>query len=203
MPEINLFPLNSILLPDSLLPLQIFEPRYLKLLKDCILDEPIGIIQPNSDDQHEPPVLHQMGCSGRVVRMEELDTDRYFVLLRGEKRFHYIGDTVTERGYRRADIRWVLETSPADENRQYIQDREQFLFNLRQYLENIGVKADLSEVEDTRDVQLINSLSMMMPLNEQERQNLLEAMSVPERLHILEQIIGLTSSDAGNTPFRH
>lgn len=204
MNKLKLFVLKNILLPGGLLPLQIFEQRYINLLKDTILREPIGIIQPKTDsDEDENPALYGMGCSGRIVRMEEIEAQRFFVLVRGEKRFHYIEDSVSERGYKCADIRWVLETTPADEAGQYIENREEFMQYLREHLKSRGINADLSEIETTKDMQLINTLSLLMPLPASQKQRLLEAMSIAERLQILQEIIGQTSSNFPNKPSMH
>ncbi len=189
MAQISLFPMESILLPGSILPLQVFEERYVHLIQDCIGRTSIGLIQPSTEDAIINPPLSAMGCSGRIIRFEELENGRFFVILRGEKRFHYIEDSISPRGYREAEVRWVIEPPSPDEAEKIIADRPEFMENLSVYLDNIGMKADISEIEETSDARLIDTLAMLLPTSATDRQALLEAYTLSERLQILEAII--------------
>lgn len=189
MAQISLFPMESILLPGSILPLQVFEERYVHLIQDCIGRTSIGLIQPSTEEAAINPPLSAMGCSGRIIRFEELENGRFFVILRGEKRFHYIEDSISPRGYREAEVRWVIEPSGPDEAEQIIADRAEFMEKLTMYLNKIGMQADVSEIEETADARLVDTLAMLLPSSATERQALLEAYSVHERLQILEAII--------------
>ncbi|NQY82662.1 MAG: LON peptidase substrate-binding domain-containing protein [Alphaproteobacteria bacterium] len=203
MPKIALFPLGNILLPGGLMPIQVFEERYIRLIQDTATRTSIGIIQPESDNNENNPPLSSMGCSGRVIRFEELDNDRFFILLRGERRFHYIEDHVTAGGYRKAEIRWVVETATPDPQQQVIDDRGKFMETLAHYLEEMGVKADFGEIETTQDVQLINTLAMLLPALQREKQALLEANSIEERLQLLKGMVHKGAITRTETKWRH
>ena len=199
MSQLALFPISSILLPQCVLPMHIFEERYLRLVEDCVGRELVGIIQPMTDDSH--PVLCSMGCAGRIIRYEELDNGRFFVVLRGEKRFHYVSDTLDEQGYRIADVRWLVETE-APKDQQLIKQKSHLLEQVEQYLQQHQMQADLSELSNVPDIQVINSLAMLMPATTEQRQDLLEAPRIGDRLDILYSIIEETPKPKTST-IRH
>ena len=204
MSTIPLFPLNNtILLPGSLLPLQVFEERYVHLVQDTVGRTALGLIQPLTEEAETNPPLHPMGCSARIIRFEEMESGRFFIILRGERRFHYIDDTLSARGYREAEIRWVMEPPAPDDQERIITDRIAFMEGLAEYLEKMGVKADLSEIEDAPDGQLIDTLAMLLPSETIERQALLEAHTLTERLHALEGIINSENTPKAAPKWQH
>ena len=203
MSKLLLFPLNSILLPGSLLPLQVFEERYVHLVQDTIGRRPIGLIQPLTEESEVNPPLSIMGCSARIIRFEEMENGRFFIILRGEQRFHYIADTLSPRGYREAEIRWVIEPPEPDGEERIIADRIAFLDSLTEYLSEQGVKADLSEIEDAPDGQLIDTLAMLLPSKMAERQALLEAHTLTERLRVLETILNIKDTPKAAPKWQH
>ena len=203
MPKLPLFPLNNILLPGSLLPLQVFEKRYVHLLQDTIARGCLGIIQPLEDESETSPALCSMGCSGRIIRFEEMEQDRFFIILRGERRFHYIDDTVDPRGYREAEIRWVIEPAQPEPEDTLIPERIEFLESLNRYLEEQGIRADLSEIEDAPDAQLIDTLAMLLPSENAQKQALLEAHTIIERLQVLETILKLDHPRKAEPKWQH
>ena len=97
LPEsLPIFPLaGALLLPKSRLPLNIFEPKYLKMLED-VLGSPhrlIGMIQPLSNDNQKDPnllKLNKVGCAGRVVSFTETEDARYLITLAGICRFNFV-----------------------------------------------------------------------------------------------------------------
>jgi len=80
-------------------------------------------------------------------------------------------------------------------------DRHRLVNSLKVFLDRQGLKADWDAAERASDVALINSLSMMLPLDPSEKQALLEADNVPERAEILTTLIemSLLSGD-GDSP---
>ena len=80
--EIPIFPLTgALLLPKGILPLNIFEPRYLAMVDHALkTDRLIGMVQPKEYGQH---ALYDIGCAGRIVGFEETDDGRYLINLKG------------------------------------------------------------------------------------------------------------------------
>ena len=78
---IPIFPLNGVVMfPDTYLPLNIFEPRYLKMIDQAISNKNrlIGMIQPkNSNESHDKFSFYKVGCAGKIIKFEETDDNRY------------------------------------------------------------------------------------------------------------------------------
>ena len=95
------FPLTGVMmLPGTVLPLHIFEPRYRNMIEDTLkADKVFGMIQPFTpqDDnrgpepgaEDRPPELYRVGCAGHIEQSEKFPDGRYFVQLRGVNRFRW------------------------------------------------------------------------------------------------------------------
>src|SRR5260221_14163231 len=109
LPEmLPIFPLTGVLLlPRGRLPLNIFEPRYLAMIRDALGGERlIGMVQPSEpqDDNRgrggaDPPV-YPIGCAGRVMQFSETDDGRFMVTLTGISRFRITDELPLLSGYR-------------------------------------------------------------------------------------------------------
>ena len=84
---ISIFPLsNFIFFPKTSVPLNIFEPRYIKMIDDCMKDSRIiGIIQPKN--KKKIPELYSIGCAGRITSFNETNDGRYLIVIKGLSRF--------------------------------------------------------------------------------------------------------------------
>ena len=95
--------------PDTYLPLNIFEPRYLKMINRAISSEKrlIGIIQPIKDNSAGSKVnFHRVGCTGKIIKFEETADNRYLITLKGHSRFHLISDKTNQDNYIMGEIDW-------------------------------------------------------------------------------------------------
>ncbi len=189
---IALFPLpGALLLPRARLPLHIFEPRYLTMLDDVLKsrDRLIGMIQPRPAPEGQRR-LSAVGCAGRVTGFTETEDHRYMIVLTGISRFH-LGDEVAGfTPYLRAAIRWEgfkRDLGPAEKDELF--DRDRFLSTLHRYLTRRQLAADWDTLKDAEDEILVNSLSMLCPLDPQDRQALLEAPTLTARREILQVLM--------------
>ena len=111
---IPIFPLTGVLLlPTGKLPLNIFEPRYLAMVRDALADEQriIGMLQPRIPDpednrgarsnEEDEPDLYKTGCAGRITSFAESDDGRYMLTLSGICRFDIAEEMTGKDGYRR------------------------------------------------------------------------------------------------------
>src|SRR5687768_12540547 len=96
------FPLRgALLLPGGNLPLNIFEPRYLQMVRDAMqTDQVIGMVQPRETEDQEPLPLYRTGCAGRITRFSETEDGRYEIVLTGVCRFDIAQEIETEKLYR-------------------------------------------------------------------------------------------------------
>ena len=94
---IPIFPLsNFIVFPKTAVPLNIFEPRYLEMVNESMKAEKfIGMVQPKTMknfDNTKLPILHKIGCLGKINSFKETDDGRYLIELKGLIRFKIIND---------------------------------------------------------------------------------------------------------------
>lgn len=193
VPErIAVFPLSAaLLLPDGRMPLNIFEPRYLKMIDDVMSgNRVIGMIQPKLDGtmrKDGEPELCDVGCCGRITSFAESGDGRYLVSLQGICRFRVTGELAVKTPYRQCTIKPFgadLDVSAGEED----VDREALLKAFRDYLEANGMEADWDSVSRAENGTLVNALSMMSPYGPAEKQALLEAPDLKTRAETLVAI---------------
>ncbi|WP_138935355.1 LON peptidase substrate-binding domain-containing protein [Roseovarius arcticus] len=190
---IPLFPLpGALLLPRARLPLHLFEPRYLAMFDDA-LKTPcrlIGMIQPNKVPGRAGPGLHTIGCAGRISQFSETEDGRYMVTLAGMSRFRLIEEVEGFTPYRRARVSWTgFERDNGPEEGDTAFDREKFLGILAQYFEAEDLQTDWNSLKEADDELLINSLSMLLGFEPEDKQALLEAPSLSTRRETLLTLI--------------
>ena len=83
---------NFIIFPKTTVPLNIFEPRYVDMIKDSMKSNKfIGMIQPKKIiNESTPPVLHKIGCLGKITSFKETEDGRFMIELKGLIRFNLI-----------------------------------------------------------------------------------------------------------------
>lgn len=113
--DLALFPLGGVLLPGGLLPLRIFEPRYLDLLGHCLREnQAFGVVLITSGTDTDSHVhTAQVGTSARVIDFQPLPDGLLGVLCRGERRFRILERSQQANGLNRARVRWLPEAPPA------------------------------------------------------------------------------------------
>ncbi|QGX97133.1 ATP-dependent protease [Roseovarius faecimaris] len=190
---IPVFPLpGALLLPRSRLPLHLFEPRYLAMFED-VLKTPqrlIGMIQPNTVPGRDVNGLHLIGCAGRVTQFSETEDGRYMITLSGVSRFRIMEEVDGFTPYRRAQVSWggfERDLGPADEDRGF--DRPAFLNLLGRYFAARELQTDWDSLKEADDELLINSLSMLLGFEPEDKQALLEAPSLTTRRETLVTLI--------------
>ena len=87
--KIPIFPLsNFIIFPNTTVPLNIFEPRYIQMVDDCMKgNRLIGIIQPKKTGDLKKLNLYEVGCIGKITSFNETEDGRYLIVLDGISRF--------------------------------------------------------------------------------------------------------------------
>ncbi len=191
---IPVFPLpGALLLPRSRLPLHLFEPRYLAMFED-VLKTPqrlIGMIQPNPAPGREGCTgLHTIGCAGRVTQFSETEDGRYMVTLSGVSRYRISEEIEGFQPYRRAQVSWDgfdRDLGPMDVDARF--NRPAFMELLARYFQSRELQTDWDTLKDADDELLINSLSMLLGFEPEDKQALLEAPSLSTRRETLVTLI--------------
>ncbi|PVA09936.1 ATP-dependent protease [Pelagivirga sediminicola] len=190
---IPIFPLTgALLLPRARLPLHLFEPRYLAMLDDALKSPHrlIGMIQPNKVPGRSGHGLHAIGCVGRVTQFSETEDGRYMLTLAGVSRFRVIEEIEGFTPYRRARVSWAgfeRDRGPGEDDPQF--DRDTFLGALANYFDTQDLQTDWDSLREADDELLINSLSMLLGFEPEDKQALLEAPSLSTRRETLMTLI--------------
>lgn len=181
---IPIFPLPDVtLLPHSTQPFHIFEARYRDMVADALAgDSIVGMVtlQPGFEADYEgrPPV-YEMGCAGRIVASERLPDGRYNIVLEGFTKFRVVGEGQGE-SYRLADVEAVPEVI-TDADRAVLSERRR---QLEQAILSAIPGAQLPD-PDAPDEEVIDGLSLAVPLQPSERMGLLEADGPVARAQML------------------
>lgn len=190
---IPVFPLPcALLLPRARLPLHIFEPRYLQMIEDTLKtpERLIGMVQPNPMRGVQDGALHAIGCAGRVTQFSETEDGRYMVTLSGISRFRIQQEVTGFSPYRRCDVSWdgfSRDIGPTEHDPGF--DRDPFLELLNRFFVAMGLSTDWDSLKDADDELLINSLSMLLDFDAEDKQALLEAPSLTTRRETLVTLI--------------
>jgi Lon protease-like protein len=189
---IAVFPLpGALLLPRARLPLHIFEPRYLQMFEDALKtpERLIGMVQPNPMPGRATS-LHAISCAGRVTQFSETEDGRYLVTLTGISRFRVAREVDGFLPYRRCEVSWQgfeRDLGRAEDDPGF--DRPAFLDLLGRYFAARSLSTDWSTLKQAEDELLINSLSMMLDFEPEDKQALLEAPSLSTRRETLVTLI--------------
>ena len=201
--QIPLFPLSgALLLPGGRLPLNIFEPRYLAMIKDAMAtpERLIGMIQTQTHkDNSQKNELFSVGCAGRIVDFSESDDGRLLITLAGTARFRYVQDKLVSDGYRLGDVDFsdFKDDLVPDTN---LIDRGKLLDVLKSYFEMKGFSADWSHIDECEDERLITTLSMICPFAVSEKQALLETADLSARSELLIAILEMSTHNGEASP---
>lgn len=195
LPEmIPIFPLpGALLLPRARLPLHLFEPRYLTMLDDALKtpERLIGMVQPNRiPGRNGGTGLHTIGCVGRVTQFSETEDGRYMVTLSGVSRFRVLEEVEGFTPYRRAKVSWTgfeRDKGPSETDDGFNRDR--FMNLLSRYFTAQELQTDWESLQEAEDELLINSLSMLLGFEPEDKQALLEAPSLSTRRETLVTLI--------------
>ena len=207
--RIPIFPLPSaLLLPGGQLPLNVFEPRYLAMVKHALATPTrlIGMVQPrdNSDDAStEEPTLFETGCAGRVSFFQESDDGRFVIALNGVCRFHRLDQQLDPNGFLVADVDWRPFANDLRIDVSAL-DRDPLMGVLRRYFDLKGFETDWTQIENSDNHQLLATLSMVCPFEVAEKQALLEADSMASRADLLIAMMEMAIHDeTGGNDARH
>ena len=216
LPDIlPVFPLTGVMmLPGTVLPLHLFEPRYRNMIEDTLkADKIFGMIQPFTpqDDNRGPqrgaedrsPELYRVGCAGHIEQSEKFPDGRYFVQLKGVNRFRWEQELPLHRGYRR--VRAIYEPfSDAAPQENWRCDRDTLLDALASYGETHGMQVKPEHAQRFSDLELVNLLSISLPFHPAEKQALLESLHLKDRESILINLLRLgaggSDPDPGTAP---
>ena len=189
--KISIFPLsNFIIFPNTSVPLNIFEPRYIKMIDDSMKSNRIiGMIQPKNKD--EIPGLYSVGCAGRITSFNETDDGRYLIIIKGVSRFKILKEINNNKLYRECEVSFNEFGKDMIESFNEIKfsDLELIFKNLKSFFKKKGYIINWKDLEKQSLDQTINTLAMASPFSLEEKQILLETSNINNRKIELEKIL--------------
>ena len=198
---IPVFPLsNFIIFPKTTVPLNIFEPRYIEMVNDSMkTNKLIGMIQPKSINNEKTlsPSLHQIGCLGKIISFKETDGGRYLIDLKGIIRFKILEEEKTNKPYRKCEVNfndYLNDLSKKKEDLRF-SDLELIFKDLKQLFEKRGFIINWKALEKQSLDETINALAMASPFSLEEKQVLLEAVSLNLRKNKIAEILSTYTFD--------
>jgi len=200
-PEIAIFPLPGvILLPRVQLPLNIFEPRYLAMTEFALSSSRlIGMIQPKPSGAEDD--IFMTGCAGRISSFSETEDGRYLITLKGVSRFQVAEELpLSNAGFRRVRADWQPFKNDFTGDTTTDICRDSMMGTLRAYLDKMDMFCDKWDAIRHIDCErLISTLSVVCPFSTEEKQALLEADTLPERVRILTALLEIAAKDCGKS----
>ena len=189
---IPIFPLKGVVLfPDTYLPLNIFEPRYLKMIDQAISNENrlIGMIQPqNTKEADDKLTFFKVGCAGKIVKFEETDDNRYLITLKGLSRFNLISEKTNSKNFREGNIDWENFSLDLNINVKSA-DFSSLKIILKKYFKSKNIRANIDAIDKFNDYNFADQITMICPLENNEKQLLLETASISKRNKLLQTIL--------------
>tara|TARA_B100000242_G_C42921776_1_gene427404 strand:- start:174 stop:791 length:618 start_codon:yes stop_codon:yes gene_type:complete len=183
---IPVFPLSGVIyFPKTNLPLNIFEQRYLDLVDDTYKrDKLMGMVQ----SKRNRGDVYEIGCLGKISDLQKSRDGRVLINLTGVTRFKIIKEIENDKLYREfkvdyKDFEIDLKKLSHNENTDNLMSMAKIFFKKN------GLLLNWKEFEKLDKQQKINTLSMISPINNEEKQKLLEALTIEDKIKNLESII--------------
>jgi len=198
---ISVFPLsNFIMFPNTSVPLNIFEPRYIDMINDAMKSEKlIGMIQPKkiTDKKNITPELHKIGCLGKISSFKETEGGTYFIELKGLIRFTILKEVKVEKKYRVCEVDYNNFEHDLETKKENIKfsDLEIIFKDLKSLFEKKGFIINWKALEKQSLDEIINALAMASPFSLEEKQVLLEAKNLDLRKNKISEILNTYSHD--------
>ena len=191
LPEnIPIFPLSGIIFfPKTNLPLNIFEPRYLALVKDSFKkNKYMGIIQSkkNSSD------VYSIGCLGKITEHKKIKDGRLLINLVGVSRFEIKTEINNDKIYREFEVSYNKFAQDLEEEKKQklVKEKIEKIFQKTKiFLKKNGLLLNWNEFEKLEENQKINTLAMIAPISNEEKQTILESVHIDSKTKVLSDII--------------
>ena len=183
---IPIFPLSGVIyFPKTNLPLNIFEQKYLNLINDVYeKDKLMGMVQ----SQKHNDTVYKIGCLGKISDYQKSKDGRVIINLTGITRFENIDEIKNNKLYREFKVdykKFELDLL----NDSHGSKTDDLLDKAKKFFNRNGILLNWREFNKLEDTQKINTLAMISPITNEEKQKLLETVTMENKIKILENII--------------
>ena len=189
---IPIFPLSGVIyFPKTNLPLNIFEKRYLDLVNDTYeKNKLMGMVQ----SQKRGSEVYEVGCLGKISDLQKSKDGRILINLTGITRFKILEEIENKKLYREFKVDYKnfeldLKDVSGDLSIETLMEKAKIFFRKN------GLLLNWREFEKLDKMQRINTLSMISPVTNEEKQKLLESVTIKDKVAALENIINFYLHD--------
>ncbi len=186
--KISVFPLRgAIFFPETNLPLNIFEERYLNMIEDSLkADGFIGMIQSRKVEGD----VFNVGCLGRIDKHERTNDGRILINLKGLTRFRVGEEINNNKPYREFFVNYDEFRDDINLKKYEIENQlmKKLISNSKKYFYQQGILIDWKEISKLKTFQQVYTLAMISPFSVSEKQKLLEVADLTEVANTLNEI---------------
>ena len=186
-PEIiPVFPLSGVIyFPKTNLPLNIFEQRYLDLVNDAYnKDKLMGMVQSKKDGDG----VYNIGCLGKISDYQKIKDGRILVNLTGITRFKILEEIPNKKLYREFKVDYNNFSKDLGDTDDEV-DVNDLMAKSQSFFKRNGLLLNWIEFEKLEKTQKINTLAMIAPITNEEKQKILETISLENKVKTLQNII--------------
>ena len=187
--QIPVFPLSGVIyFPRTNLPLNIFEDRYLDLVNDSFRSNKLmGMVQSKKENN----LVYKVGCLGKISDYQETSDGRVLINLTGITRFEITKEITNQKKYREFEVNYEKYHKDVlgPEKIAVAYDELNFMEKVKRFFEKNGLMINWKEFDKLDEAQKINTLSMIAPISNEEKQKLLETISLNDKTNTLLNII--------------
>ena len=196
---IPVFPLsNFIIFPDTTVPLNIFEPRYIEMVNDSLKkNKLIGLIQPKGKKVNSDIDLYEVGCLGKITSFKDSSDVTCLIELKGLTRFKINKEISSNKLYRECEVDfkdYQNDLSLQKENLKF-SDLNLIFKDLKSLFEKKGYIINWKSLEKQNLNETINALAMASPFSLEEKQVLLESQNLEIRKNKIAEILNTYNYD--------
>ena len=191
---IPIFPLSGVIyFPKTNLPLNIFEQRYIELVNDAYnKDKLMGMVQ----SKKEGNTVYDIGCLGKISDYQKSKDGRILINLTGISRFRISKEISNNKLYREFQVGY--ENFTEDTNNAKIKiDAKDLMEKAKIFFKRNGLLLNWREFEKLDHTQKINTLAMIAPVTNEEKQKILESVTLKEKVKTIESIISFYLYETG------
>ncbi len=184
--EIPLFPLNTVLFPGSLLPLKIFEQRYLDMAARCMKEGQVfGVcLIASGEESGQPAEPHPIGTLARITNWDMEQLGILMLTTRGEQRFRILKSRINDK-LLEAEVEVLDDSDPT----MFPPERDRLLPLLRKIVSDLGAER-IPEPHRFDDAEWVGyRITEILPIQNLAKQKLLELDDPLMRLEILERYL--------------
>tara|TARA_B100001059_G_scaffold227638_1_gene257661 strand:+ start:135 stop:752 length:618 start_codon:yes stop_codon:yes gene_type:complete len=183
---IPIFPLSGVIyFPKTNLPLNIFEKRYLNLVNDAYnKDKLMGMVQ----SKKENDAVYKVGCLGKISDYQKSKDGRVLINLTGITRFNILDEKKNDKLYREFKVDYKKFENDSVKITEKI-DIFELIKKAKFFFKRNGLMLNWKEFERLDQAQRINTLAMISPVTNEEKQKILESVTLSEKVQSLENII--------------